>query len=99
MKKTVISRKRGTTALSANVKKSASEKKALNVIVRGTKLSGRFNYFLNGAGSVFDVSGSQLSYPKFGSLVQDQRIIENDFSSISEDFRQVLDANFSCLEV
>lgn len=47
-------------------------------------------HFMLGAGSVLDLSGSDLRIPELESLGDDAAKIRNDFSKISGDFRDVL---------
>jgi hypothetical protein len=93
--KTILMPRKGTTETpSANVNIELEPPKMV-VHVHSDDAFDQLSQFINGAGTVFDISGSYLSYPSFGSLEQDGSAVKNDFSVIAEDFRQILNANRS----
>jgi hypothetical protein len=48
------------------------------------------HFFLVGAGSVFDVAGASLDWPKLGSLESDRAALNIDAKALSDDMALVL---------
>ena len=55
------------------------------------------SYLLDGAGTVFDISGSRQRLPQFGSLEQDAKALITDSNVLSDDMALILGRELAAL--